>query len=158
MEKKWVNDEDKEFLRAAISFADLAGQKGNRPFGAVLVRNHKIIETAESSQHADHDITYHAELKLISQASRKLERADFMECTLYSSAEPCPMCSGAIYWSGIGRVVFGCRQKLLGELENEKFAVPCSDILTCGGRQIDIKGPLLEEEAFAVLKRYLGHR
>lgn len=149
---------DEDFLRAAISHADQAGQKGNRPFGAVLVRNNEIIGRAESSQHADHDITYHAELKLISQASRSLERADFAECTLYSSTEPCPMCSGAIYWSGIGRVVFGCRQKLLGELEGEKFAVPCADILTRGGREIEIIGPLLEEESFEVLKRYLGKR
>ncbi|MCC6146232.1 MAG: nucleoside deaminase [Anaerolineaceae bacterium] len=149
---------DEEFLREAISHADQAGRKGNRPFGAVLVRDNKIIARAESSQHADHDITYHAELKLVSQASRFLERADFGGCTLYSSSEPCPMCSGAIYWSGISRVVFGCRQKLLGELESEKFAVPCSDILTRGGRQIEIVGPLLEEESFEILKCYLEER
>ncbi len=149
---------DETFLREAISHADQAGQKGNRPFGAVLVRNNQIIARAESSQHADHDITYHAELKLISQASHFLERADFGECTLYSSSEPCPMCSGATYWSGINRVVFGCRQKLLGELEGEKFAVPCADILGRGGREIEIAGPLLEEESFEVLKHYLGIR
>ncbi len=158
MQTPQVNEEDELFLREAISHSDLAGRKGNRPFGALLVRNHQVIAVAESSQHADHDITYHAELKLISQASRSLERADFAECTLYSSSEPCPMCAGAIYWSGINRLVFGCRQKLIGELENEKFAVPCTDILTRGGRQIDIIGPLLEVEAFAVLGRYLGKR
>jgi tRNA(Arg) A34 adenosine deaminase TadA len=158
MQKHFTDEEDEKFLRVAMSHADQAGKKGNRPFGAILVRNHEIIGEDESSQKADHDITYHAELKLISKASHQLQRADFAECTLYSSAEPCPMCSGAIYWSGIGRVVFGCRQKLLGELEHEKFAVPCTDILTRGGRQIDIKGPLLEQDAFAVLNRYLGPR
>lgn len=147
---------DEEFLRVAISHANMAGKKGNRPFGAVLVKNNEIIARAESSQHADHDITFHAELKLISQASRFMGWEDFAECTLYSSSEPCPMCSGATYWSGINRVVFGCRQKLLGELEGEKFAVPCTDILSRGGREIEVVGPLLEEESFEVLKRYLG--
>ena len=158
MDLKLSQQDHERFLRAAIAHADQAGQKGNRPFGAVLVRNGQIIFENESSQNADHDITFHAELKLVSQASRHLDRAGFGECILYSSAEPCPMCSGAIYWSGISQVVFGCRQKLLGELEHEKFAVPCTDILTRGGRTIEITGPMLEEESFAVLKRHLGRK
>jgi len=154
----YSTQQDEAFLRAAIALADQTGQKGNRPFGAVLVIDGKIVGEDQSSQAEDHDITYHAELKLVSQTSRRLERADFAKATLYSSSEPCPMCSGSIYWAGISRVVFGCRQKLLGELENEKFAVPCADILTRGGRTIEIVGPLLEEEAFAILKKYLRKR
>jgi tRNA(Arg) A34 adenosine deaminase TadA len=75
--------------------------------------------------------------------------------TLYSSAEPCAMCAGAIYWSGIGRLVYGLSESRLRALtgnhpENPTLQLPCREVFARGQRAIEVVGPLLEEEAAAV--------
>src|SRR5690606_31394561 len=72
--------------------------------------------------------------------------------TLYSSAEPCAMCTGALYWTGIGRLVYGLSERRLLEFtgdaaENPTFALPCRAALARGQREVEVLGPLLEDEA-----------
>lgn len=83
-------------------------------------------------------------------------------CTLYSSTEPCAMCAGAIYWSGIGRVVFACSETRLGEIAGIGLNVPSREVLQTGARRVEVVGPTdLEGEAAAVHKefwpRHLGN-
>ena len=98
------------------------------------------------------DRTAHAERLLASRAA-KAYGVDFLSgCTLYTSAEPCAMCSGAIYWAGVGRVVFGQTEKGLKEQtgaheENPTLDVPCRIIFEGGQRPTEVVGPLLEDEA-----------
>jgi tRNA(Arg) A34 adenosine deaminase TadA len=76
-------------------------------------------------------------------------------CTLYSSAEPCAMCAGAIYWTGIGRVVYGLSERRLkiitgNHAENPTLDLPCRTVFAAGQRSVEVIGPLLEDEAAAL--------
>ena len=101
------------------------------------------------------DMTAHAERLLASRAS-KAYRPDFLAgCSLYASAEPCAMCAGAIYWAGIGRVVYGqserdLKQKTAAHAENPTLDLPCRVVFAAGQRPVAVIGPLLEDEAAAL--------
>jgi tRNA(Arg) A34 adenosine deaminase TadA len=144
---------DLDYLRAAIGVAASARQHGNHPFGAVLVdAGGQLILEAENTVNTDHDVTAHAESNLIRKASGAFSAEVLGGCTLYTSTEPCAMCSGAIFWSGVFRVVFGLSEKGLLELAahgaNSDFLnLPCREVFARGGRAIEVLGPLLEEEA-----------
>ena len=99
-------ENDKLFLRRAIETASVGIRDGGGPFGAVIVMDDEIISQAFNRVILNNDPTAHAEILAIRQASSVLLSHDLHECILYSSCEPCPMCLGAIYWSGIKKVVF----------------------------------------------------
>jgi tRNA(Arg) A34 adenosine deaminase TadA len=100
-------------------------------------------------------MTGHAERVLCTRASTAYAPALLRTCTLYSSAEPCAMCAGAIYWTGIGRVVFGMTERALKDFtgnhaENPTLDLPCRTVFSAGQRAIEVIGPLLEDEAAAL--------
>ena len=96
------------FVRQCIDLAAEAAAAGNEPFGALLVVDGVIRHTARNQVVTRSDPTRHAELLLVSEASQRLGRDVLSRATLYTSTEPCLMCCGAIYWSRIPQVVFGC--------------------------------------------------
>jgi len=98
--------EDTRFLGEAIALARANIGKGGRPFGAVLVRNGKVIATGVNEIHATNDPTSHAELNAIRAASHELGSPDLGGCTVYASGQPCPMCLAAMRLSGVRRVVY----------------------------------------------------
>jgi len=113
-----------------------------------------LIET-ENGYMPDHDGTAHAERLAATQACRTLGREVLAAATLYSSAEPCAMCAGAIYWTGIGRVVYGLSEHRLRGItgnhpENPTLDLPCRDVFASGQRPTEVIGPLLEDEAAAL--------
>jgi tRNA(Arg) A34 adenosine deaminase TadA len=101
------------------------------------------------------DRTGHAERLLMTKASM-IYSADFLAgCTMYASAEPCAMCAGAVYWAGVGRVVYGLSERDLGQLigphpENLTMDLPCRTVFGAGQRKVEVVGPLLEAESRAV--------
>jgi guanine deaminase len=99
-------ENDKIFLRKAIRIASDGVGTGGGPFGAVIVKDGKILSEAYNRVVLNNDPTAHAEILAIRTASSVLKSHDLNECTLYTSCEPCPMCLGAIYWAGIKRVVY----------------------------------------------------
>lgn len=99
-------DNDKLFLRRAIETASVGISDGGGPFGAVVVKDGSIISEEFNRVILNNDPTAHAEILAIRKASSVLKSHDLCECTLYTSCEPCPMCLGAIYWSGIRKVVY----------------------------------------------------
>lgn len=102
-----ATDEDRRFIRRAYEIARSAVSHGNEPFGALLVRDGKILAEFENAVQTKNDVTKHAETGLISDACTRLSRKIFAGSTLYASTEPCTMCCGAIRWAGIERVVYG---------------------------------------------------
>jgi guanine deaminase len=102
---------DKDFLLKAVKLAEEGIENGSGPFGAVIVRNGEIISEAVNNVVSTNDPTAHAEIEAIRQASKALATHDLGDCILYSSCEPCPMCLGAIYWSGIKKVFFAADRK-----------------------------------------------
>lgn len=105
-----------QLIRQCIKLAEQAVQKGNHPFGALLILGEEIILTAENTAVTERDWTRHAELNLIRFATQDHDAQTLSRCTLYTSTEPCAMCSGAIYRVSIPRVVFGCSAEALGKI------------------------------------------
>jgi guanine deaminase len=97
------------FIHAAIKEAQKGLRKGDGgPFGAVLVKDGKIIAKGHNLVIKSNDPTSHAEVTAIRMASKKLQRFDLSDCEIYTTCEPCPMCLGAILWARIGKVYYGC--------------------------------------------------
>jgi tRNA(Arg) A34 adenosine deaminase TadA len=144
------------FLRRAFDVARRARRNGNHPFGAILVGPAgEVLIEVENGFMPDHDMTGHAERLLATQVSKSYDSRFLAACTLYSSAEPCAMCAGAIYWAGIGQVVFGLSERRLKTLtgdhpENPTLDLPCRTVFAAGQRNIEVIGPLLEDEAVAL--------
>ena len=99
---------DEKFLRLAIDVARRSRENGNHPFGAVLVGpDGSVLLEAENIVVTERDCTGHAETNLMRKVSKELSTDQIASCTFYSSAEPCPMCSGAMFWGGVRRLVCG---------------------------------------------------
>ena len=147
---------DEHFLRRSFEVARRAMTHGNHPFGAILVdQDHNVLIEAENGYMPARDGTAHAERLLATEACRTLGADILSQATLYSSAEPCAMCAGAIYWAGIGRVVYGLSEHRLRGVtgnhpENPTLDLPCRDVFKSGQRPTEVVGPLLEDEAEAL--------
>jgi tRNA(Arg) A34 adenosine deaminase TadA len=101
-------ENDRKFLLKAIDIALKGMKHGGGPFGAIVARDGEIISESHNKVVITNDPTAHAEVLAIREAASKLKTHDLSDCTLYTSCEPCPMCLGAIYWSGIKAVVYAC--------------------------------------------------
>jgi len=149
-------DADEYFLRRSFDVARRAVTHGNHPFGAVLVdQNRNVLIEAENGYMPAHDGTAHAERLVATQACTTLGPDTLKNATLYSSAEPCAMCAGAIYWAGIGRLVYGLSEHRLRAVtgnhpENPTLDLPCRKVFESGQRSTEVVGPLLEDEAAAL--------
>jgi tRNA(Arg) A34 adenosine deaminase TadA len=145
--------EDLPLLREAIALAAESRAAGNHPFGALLAdAQGRVLLRAQNGFHPHGDGTAHAERLLATRACIEVAPEARAAAALYSSAEPCAMCAGAIYWAGIGRVVYGLSEARLKALigphpENLTMALPCREVFAAGQRSIAVVGPLIEEEA-----------
>lgn len=101
---------NEEFMRQAIELAVENVKCGGGPFGAVIVRDGKVVATGVNRVTANNDPTAHAEVSAIRAACTKLGTFDLSGCVIYTSCEPCPMCLGAIYWAHIDKIYYGANQ------------------------------------------------
>lgn len=150
------NDADLAFLRQSFDLAEKAMAKGIHPFAAILVNDQgEMLMEQVNAYLPDLDMTGHAERVLMTRAS-KAYRPDFLaKCTMYVSAEPCAMCAGSAYWAGLGRVVYGVSEHRLKQItgnhpENPTLDLPCRTVFESGQREVEVIGPLLEDEAAAM--------
>jgi tRNA(Arg) A34 adenosine deaminase TadA len=145
-----------KFLRRTFEVARRAYAHGNHPFGSILVNGEgDVLLEVENGFLPDRDMTGHAERLLATQACKRFTPKVLAGCTLYTSAEPCVMCAGAIYWAGIGRVVYGLSEHRLKAMtgnhtENPTLDMPCRKVFAAGQRPVEVIGPLLEDEAAAI--------
>jgi tRNA(Arg) A34 adenosine deaminase TadA len=152
---------DEAFLRRAIELAREARADERHPFGSLIVdaAGAIVVESRNNAVRPGGDPTQHAELLACAAAVRFLSDAELATCTLYTSTEPCPMCAGAIYWTGIGRVVFALGQTgLLRHVEGPTLDLPCREVFARGQREIVVAGPYLEDEAGAVHEGFWTRR
>ena len=160
-----VAEHHKKHIRRTIELAKKSRERGDNPYGALLVHNGKVVMEMNDAVISDHDATQHAETRLVSHASKKFSRDFLKKCTLYTSTEPCVMCSGAIFWGGIKRVVFGCSCDTLRKFAGDQgsLLIPCREIFkhaygisprTGETRDITVIGPVLEDEAREVHEAY----
>lgn len=158
------------FLRRSFEVARRSREHGDHPFGAILVGPDGAILKEQGNGYSAEggDMTAHAERLLATWASKnwasKPYGAAFLAgCTLYSSAEPCAMCSGAIYWAGIGRLVYGQSERSLKAMtgahsENPTLDLPCRVVFAAGQRAVEVVGPLLADEAAALQRDFWAER
>ena len=156
LEKSSVQPEDEGFMAEAIRLSRLAVEHGNEPFGAVLVKDGEIVFRNENQIYTKHDPTFHGEAGLIRQFCEQTGITNLRDYTMYSSCEPCFMCSGAMVWVKLGRLVYGASND---DLENMLGNEGCN----CSRMVFDhsfwrpqVTAGVLRQESLAVLKAYFA--
>ncbi len=143
--------DDECHLRQAIALSQRSRDEGHHPFAAMVVdADGRILSEAVNA--SKDDCTGHAEVNAVRVAWAARPAHGLARATLYSSAEPCAMCAGAIYWSGIARVVYALSEAHLLTLtgnhpENPTLSLPCREVFARGQRVVEVVGPMLETEA-----------
>lgn len=155
-EETALDERDGRYLRKAIGWSHAGRRRGNRPFGSVIVaEDSRVLAEAYCDSGETGDVTGHAETNAVRKlAGLGLTREQLAGATIYSSAEPCVMCAGAIFWSGIGRVVFGIDAERLREFRGERgeqrdAELSCRDVFRTSPHAIDCIGPAMVDEASA---------
>lgn len=140
-------------LRRAIELAREAKTAGDAPFGALILDGAgRPLAEGRNRVRSDGLATRHAEICAIEAAELALGRADLSGCTLVASAEPCPMCAGAVHWTGLSRVVFGVSiARIQAETPGGERQIPIDVRQVLAGREVEVIGPLLEEEALQAM-------
>lgn len=105
---------DEEYMRKALAEAEQAAREDEVPIGAVVVCRGRIIARTHNLTETLHDVTAHAEMQAITAAANALGGKYLQDCTMYVTVEPCPMCAGALGWSQIARIVYGCKDEKRG--------------------------------------------
>lgn len=133
---------DEHFMQQALNEAEVAFEQGEIPIGAVVVSRNRIIARAHNLTERLLDVTAHAEMQAITAAANHLGAKYLTRCTLYVTLEPCNMCAGALYWSQVGRIVFGAADEKRGfrsahsgiihpktSVSSGILAEPCQEVL-----------------------------
>jgi tRNA(Arg) A34 adenosine deaminase TadA len=147
-------------MRLAIEASRAALEAGNEPYGAVLVcARGEVLHVASNLQNTTADVTAHAEVVLVREAAAKLGAATLRGATVYASGEPCAMCAGAMYWAGIGRVVYAASNAVMRDVcGGDTLALGCADVLADASRPVTVDGPVLADAATTVLRDAVASR
>lgn len=141
---------DEYFMKLAIE----ESRQGDAPYGAVLVKDGQIIAKGPNIGKRTNDSTAHAEINVIRMAQKQLKTTSLQGCTLYSSSESCPMCTGAEIWAGISRVVYGATIEQLIAAGQHQINTSSKALADTSFRQIEITGGVLADEALAVVQNW----
>ncbi len=142
-------NEDSYYMSLALKQAELALEEEEIPVGAVVVCQGKIVAKAYNQTEMLTDVTAHAEMLAITSAAQTIGAKYLKDCTLYVTLEPCLMCAGAIYWSQLGRLVFGASEEKRGFLSLGKDVLHPKTNVTAG---------ILADESALLLKEFFSMR
>ena len=148
--------QDAIFMQRAIALSKAAVEHGNEPFGAVLVKDGAIVFENKNQIYTRNDPTFHAEAGLIRRFVAETGITDLRDYTLYSSCEPCFLCSGAMVWVNLGRLVFGAGNDDLEALLGNPGCSTTQLTFSNSFRGPAVTGGVLREEALAVLRDYFA--
>lgn len=140
---------DEYFMKQALSEAKIAFDKGEVPVGAVIVCERRIIARAHNLTETLNDVTAHAEMQAITAAASVLGGKYLIDCTLYVTIEPCPMCAGALAWAQISRIVYGAGDEKRGFTKLTPCVLHPKTKVECG---------ILAEETAQWMKRFFTER
>lgn len=148
-----MNDRTKHMKRAIeLSRHNMNAGHGG-PFGAVIVRDGKIIGEGWNKVTSTNDPTAHAEVEAIRDACKKLGTFELKDCEIYTSCEPCPMCLAAIYWARIGRIYYGNTRDDAAAIQfDDEFLY--REIATPMHLRVVPIEPLLRDEALLVFSEW----
>ncbi len=137
---------DADFMQLAIARAREGIAAGQTPFGAIVVRDRRVVSGAHNTVWRDGDPTAHAEINAIRDAASGLNSIHLSGCTMFTTCEPCPMCLAAIHWSKIDRVVYGAA---IADAEAAGFTelrVPAEELARRGGSPLRVEGGVCQAE------------
>ena len=144
-----INEEqqkkDERYMRMALDEAQAAFEAGEIPIGAVVVCKDRVISRAHNLTETLCDVTAHAEMQAITAAANTLGGMYLTDCTLYVTVEPCTMCAGALGWSQIPRIVYGCRDPTRGYTDFAPHALH---------PRCTVTGGILEEECRQLMQDF----
>ncbi|WP_165875245.1 nucleoside deaminase [Natrarchaeobius chitinivorans] len=147
--------EREELIQRTYELAEQAAENGDFPFGALIAVDGDVVETSANTVDSDRDVTAHPELKLARWAARSLEPAELDQAILYASTEPCPMCAGAIYWSGIAKVVYGVSAEEADVSGTGMVpSMSCREVVDSGSIDVEVEGPTLEDDGREIHSRF----
>lgn len=164
-----INKEDEKFMRMAFEQARLAVKAGNEPFGAVLVRDGRVVAYGQNKINTENDPTYHAETGLIRDYCHESGVTDLSDYILYTSCEPCVMCAGCMVWSKLGKMIYGITVeqllRIVGEGAGGAFSqeddrgidMPCAEIFARSRNPIEVVGGVLEDEGKELYRSYVNN-
>ena len=143
-----------QYMQKAFLLAEQAYEEKEIPVGALVVKDNRVIGKGYNQTERLKDATAHAEMLAISAACSTLENKYLKECTLYVTLEPCPMCTGALVWSKIDRIVFGASDPRAGA---------CGSIFNLSGNhklnhQIEVIQGIMEQDCEWIIKHFFRER
>lgn len=141
-------------MEEALRLSKAAAQHGNEPFGAILVKDGAIVYSNENQVHSASDPTFHAEAGLLRRFCAETGITDLREYTLYSSCEPCFMCSGAMVWTRLGRLVYGASNRDLCAIFGEEGSDCSHLVFSHSDHQPEVTAGVLRQECLEVLRAY----
>ena len=148
------SSQDILFMEEALRLSKAAAQHGNEPFGAILVKDGAIVYSNENQVHSASDPTFHAEAGLLRRFCAETGITDLREYTLYSSCEPCFMCSGAMVWTRLGRLVYGASNRDLCAIFGEEGSDCSHLVFSHSDHQPEVTAGVLRQECLEVLQAY----
>jgi tRNA(adenine34) deaminase len=135
---------DEYFMKMALNEAETAFEKDEVPIGCVIVSNNRVIARSHNLTETLNDVTAHAEMQAITSAANFLGGKYLINCTLYVTLEPCVMCSGALSWSQISKVVIGARDEQRGFINKNLTLHPKTEIVA----------GIMENECSSIVKEF----
>ncbi|TRX55843.1 tRNA adenosine(34) deaminase TadA [Thalassomonas sp. M1454] len=147
-------EQDHKFMRLAIELADKAESQGEIPVGAVLVCDNKVIAQGWNQSIQLHDPSAHAEMIAIRQAGNTVENYRMLDCTLYVTLEPCPMCAGLLVHSRIKKLIYAAADLKTGSA-GSVFNLTANDKLN---HQLEVQSGLLADECSTKLSAFFKRR
>ncbi|TEW52070.1 tRNA adenosine(34) deaminase TadA [Psychromonas algicola] len=145
---------DQDWMLYALSLADKAESVGEIPVGAVLVKDNKVVGEGWNLSILEHNACAHAEVKAIAEAGAKLQNYRLIDCTLYVTLEPCPMCAGAIVHARIKRLVYGAGDYKTGAA-GSVFDLVRNDQLN---HQVEVTSGIFAEECATKISDFFKRR
>ena len=139
---------DEYFMKMAFQEAQFALEKDEVPIGCVIVSNDRVIARSHNLTETLTDVTAHAEMQAITSAANFLGGKYLKNCTLYVTLEPCVMCSGALAWSQISKVVIGTRDEQRGFINKGLSLHPKTEVVT----------GVLEKECSEIVKDFFKNK
>lgn len=140
-------------MKEALKEAEKAYQEGEVPVGAVIVKEDQIIARAHNKKEQEQDVTAHAEILAIREASKVLDNWRLTDCEIYITAEPCTMCLGAILQSKIKKIVYGTHENEFGSIEMNRSFLDLNQ-----AKNLEIYPGILEDQSRELLERFFDEK
>jgi tRNA(Arg) A34 adenosine deaminase TadA len=151
-----VDELDQEtYIRRAFELARGAVERGDRPFGSVLVHDGEVVYEDSNHTATEDDITYHPEITAARWAAQHCDDDEQSELVLFTSTAPCPMCSGSLLRTNLGAVVYSVSREHYADITGGPVGVPSEEILERGGSDIEYVGPVLPDEGGDIIREHL---